>query len=214
MASAANTQENWDSPIAPRNDQTEMAEQWNGPAPTRYVVREIEFKVVDRRLLFSYRNDSKAQDLPKGGIATVAKALCRPAAAVAVRAAPVPSLAAAPQTPLDLELQGDPIFIILKLAEPVNMTFSANRKAVTHKNDGDRSHYGRLRHVNRKGQESAAPLAGCRLVYFVAAPPAGNYQHGFNFNVDLEQDPGVDGTRRMLPLSIDPDIRFPGGSGV
>ncbi len=200
----------------PRNDDVAIDEEWRGPAPTRYVVREIEFKMVNGRLQFAYRNQCRAQPLAETGIVELSQAYCRPAARSG-RPSPFPIPAAlAPQTPLDLEVKGGgaPLVVFLRLSEPGNMTFSASRKAVTHKNADDAAHYGGLRHVGVDGTASADPVPECKLVYFIAAPPVGDYRHGFNFNVDLEQDPGVEGGRRMLPLTIDPDIRFPGGSST
>lgn len=202
-------------PTAPRNDHVPVSAGWAGPLPERYVVREIEFKVASGRLQFVYRNQCRAKPIPLGGPLELASQLCpSPPAAGVARPIRVPA-AKVPQTPLDLDVTGAPLLILLKLARPGNMSFSATAAAVTHKSSDDMGCYGRLRHVTADGFESIAPVAGCRLVSFIAMPPAGNYRHGFNFNIDLEQDPGPDEDQpRLLPIVIDPDVRHPGGSNT
>lgn len=198
---------------APRNDRAEIS--LNVPAPpTRYAVREIGFAMVNDRLQFTFAADGLAEPLPPGGIDEVVAGLLTPPPA-AMTAFGLEGIAAEPMpTPLDVDVSGDPIWLIYMLAEPSNMRFSASLKAMTHKQIEHRRFYGGLRHV-AKGVESSQPLAGCRLIYLAAAPPAvADYRHGFNFNVELEQDPGTDGNPRSLPIEIDPDIRHPGGSAV
>jgi hypothetical protein len=201
----------------PRNDRAEM--RLNAPAvPTRYAVREIGFAMTDGKLQFTFAEHGLAAPLPPGGIDEVVAGLLTPPPAALLefafgRNAAAAAPAATP-TPLDVDVSGDPIWLIYMLAEPSNMRFSAALKAMTHKQIEHRRFYGGLRHVTN-GVESSQPLVGCRLIYFAAAPPAaGNYRHGFNFNVELEQDPGIDGNPRSLPIEIDPDIRHPGGSSV
>jgi hypothetical protein len=196
---------------APRNDRAEI--RLNAPAvPTRYAVREIGFAMTDGRLQFTFADHGQAEPLPPGGIDEVVAGLLAPPPLETLEFA-AGSAAAAP-TPLDLDVSGAPIWLIYMLAEPSNMRFSAALTAMTHKQIEHRRFYGGLRHV-ANGVESSQPLVGCRLIYLAAAPPpAGNYRHGFNFNVELEQDPGIDGNARSLPIEIDPDIRHPGGSTV
>jgi hypothetical protein len=194
---------------SPRNDRAEIS--LKAPAaPTRYAVREISFAMVNGRLQFAFASQELAKPLPPGGIDEVIDGLLNPTPNAMFALAPgqVPP---AP-TPLDVDVSGDPIWLIYMLAESSNMRFSAALKAMTHKQIEHRPCYGGLRHVTR-GVESSEPLVGCRLIYLAAAPPAvAKYRHGFNFNVELEQDPGTDGTPWSLPIEIDPDIRHPGGS--
>lgn len=199
---------------APRNDRAEIS--LKAPAaPTRYAVREISFAMVGGKLQVAFRSEGQAKPLPAGGIdAVVAGLLAPPPAAAMFALETVRAAAVLPQTPLDIDLSGEPIWLIYMLAEPSNMRFSAVLKAMTHKQIEHRPYYGGLRHVT-KSVESSRPLAGCRLIYLAAAPPAtASYRHGFNFNVELEQEPGLDGNPRSLPIEIDPDIRHPGGSTV
>ncbi|MEA3014867.1 MAG: hypothetical protein QOD42_3412 [Sphingomonadales bacterium] len=196
---------------AARNDRAEI--NLDVPAvPTRYAVREIGFTMVNGRLQFAFASHGRAQPLPRGGIDAVVAGLLTPSSAAMLAFGPGRAAAAAPQTPLDLDVSGDPIWLVYMLAQPSNMRFSTALKAMTHKQREHRPYYGGLRHV-AKGVESSRPLARCRLIYLAAAPPAdGEYRHGFNFNVELEQDPGIEGNPRSLPIEIDPDIRHPGGS--
>jgi hypothetical protein len=202
-----------DISTAPRNDRAEI--RLNAPAvPTRYAIREIGFAMINGRLQFTFADHGQAEPLPPGGIDEVVAGLLTPSpAAMLELSAGAAAAAAAPMpTPLDVDVSGNPIWLIYMLAEPSNMRFSATLKAMTHKRIENRAYYGGLRHVTRS-VESSQPLAGCRLIYFAAAPPAvAKYRHGFNFNVELEQDPGTDGNPRSLPIEIDPDIRHPGGS--
>lgn len=193
----------------PRNDRADLSPDL--PAqPARYAVREIGFSMVNGRLQFAFSSHDLAQPLPAGGIEQVVAALLAPPRGVMMLAAAA-GPAAPPTTPLDLDVKEDPIWLVYMLAEPGNMRFSATLKAMTHKDVADRPFYGELRHA-AGGQRSSEPLAGCRLIYFAAAPPAEDYRHGFNFNVELEQDPDRDGKPRSLPIEIDPDVRHPGGS--
>ncbi len=203
------------------NERADMHEEWAGDWPERYVVREIDFNMADNSLQFSFRNSDLAQPLPAGGIAEVIDGLRGPAPAPAAFFGAA-AAAAARETPLDLNVIGTPIYIIFALSEPKNMTFSSRLKAMTHKKSADRDYYGGLRHVTAT-EESKDPLPGCKLIYFAVDPPVENppvppddkYQHGFNFNVELEQDPKEPGgPKRIIELSIDPDVRHPGGSGT
>lgn len=199
---------------AARNDRADLSPDL--PAvPTRYAVREIGFTMVSGRLQFAFRTDELAKPLPPGGIEQVVADLLNPPPAGAMLAAGAPTavLAGALQTPLDLDVTDGPIWLVYMLAEPGNMRFSATLKAMTHKQIEHRPHYGWLRHATQ-AEDSSQPLAGCRLIYLAAAPPEGHYRHGFNFNVELEQDPSLEGVPRSLPMEIDPDVRHPGGSGT
>lgn len=196
----------------PRNDRADLNPE--APAvPARYAVREIGFAMVNGKLQFAFKSDELAAPLPPGGIGAVVAALLAPPPPAALALGPGAGPAAAPTTPLDLDVAGGPVWLIYMLAEPGNMRFSATLKAMTHKRSEDRPYYGRLRHATEAG-ESSQPLAGCRLIYLAAAPPAVDYRHGFNFNVEFEQDSTIEGIPRSLSMEIDPDIRHPGGSTI
>ncbi|HMG47873.1 MAG TPA: nucleotide synthetase [Allosphingosinicella sp.] len=211
---------------------TDMRQIWDGAEPKRCLVRIIDIQQVKTaagpELRASFRNPRPAQKLVGGDIAK--------AIADAVRAAGPPrgfiarAKAAVARTkaffagpilsPLDIELRGQPTVVVFILGQPSNMRFNPTVMALTHKNPADRDGYGRLMHVGptQDGYDAtAAPREGCRIVHFVADPPREppqpepyKYKHGFNINVRLEHPSERDGTRRVLDLIIDPDIRYPG----
>ena len=83
--------------------------------------------------------------------------------------------------------------------------------------------YYRLRHVIRRGTSGHVAQAGpfgdhadyCRLIYFVGRPVVGReFWHAFNLNVEFVFDDGPNGEINTLPIVIDPDVRYPGGSGA
>lgn len=181
--------------------------------PDRVIIREISFLMDSEGLQFLYRDASPASPLPGSNIDTVIDHLAT--------GRPLPILdmgdaaAGFDGTPLDLGVTGEPTYIVFKLDPRLNWRFSDRDAAISHKNADDAGYYGGLRHVRPNGTHSERPVADCRIVFLVAMPPSGEYKHGFNFHVDLIQKPHLDHTKeRILPLIIDPDIRFPGGSGT
>ena len=197
---------------APQNDRADMRENWPDPLPTRYLVRTIDLKMVGGRLLASYRSLGPAQQIPAGQTIEdiVAALLGAPAGLPFIEVA----VRDEPGTPLDIAVTGEPIFIILIVGEPSNMTFHPELKAMTHKNQYDRDYYGLLRHVSAaEPNGNADAIADCTLIYFVANPvdpDQTSYDHGFNMNVRFAQDPSPLGNPRVLDVEIDPDIRYPG----
>lgn len=68
-------------------------------------------------------------------------------------------------------------------------------------------------------QPKGSTQNGCMIAYFIADgakarlnAPNGEYSHGFNFHLDfIYQDSNHQPS--YMPIIIDPDIRYPGGSG-
>jgi hypothetical protein len=185
-----------------------------GALPQRYAFREIDFYIdPNGHLQFCFRNSGLAQALGNQTIEQIATALRAPAQ-------PEPEFLVAtafeepPQTPLDLKVTGDPIYIIYRLYGPRNMTFDAAQKALSHKDGAAMNRYGLLRHLGPAGAGSPASVPNCRLIYFACVPGAGNYRDRFNLRVELEETPipGNPPERRTLVLEIDPDVGYPGGS--
>jgi hypothetical protein len=181
--------------------------------PQRCVVREISFLMDSDGLQFLYRDPTPGFDLEGPDIDPVVQPLIGTSfpAALGLTGAGLGSA----ETPLDLGLAGGrgPAFLVFKLDRRLNWRFSRALPAVTHKNGADSAHYGGLTYVSDGGAYSREPMADCRLVFFKANPPTEDYRHGFNFNVELIQRPHFGEVEaRVLPITIDPDIRFPGGS--
>jgi hypothetical protein len=199
--------------------------------PERYVVREISFLMDSDGLQFLYKDSTQGMRIPQeGGMRAVVPDLTDTVfpATLGLKGA---GLATA-ETPLDLALEGGeagPAYLVFKLDPRLNWRFSRNEPAITLKNEEHCQFYGDLTYAELRGNDrndvdlvKEVELAGngnntrvenCRLVYFKANPPAGEYKHGFNFHVELIQRPHFGSDEpRILPIIIDPDIRFPGGS--
>jgi hypothetical protein len=151
--------------------------------------------------------------LPAGGIQQVIDELHRLGSGAAVAASPATTAPtdAAKENPLDLNVP-ETAYVVIRLSGSRQWQFDPTQAAVTTKLTANNPSYGGLRYVAADGRLSDVPVAGCRLVYFIANPPAGPYLHGFNLEVELKQSNGPLGQPRSMPISIDPDIRNPGGS--
>lgn len=191
-----------------QNDHTPIPSGYVGPAPGLVIVREVTADMVGTILDFFYTIPRPRGPVPPGGIQQVLDELLGLGGDVAGAAA---ANDAALENPLDLNVPG-PAFIVMRLADAVDWRFDHTKGAVTTKLAANAANYGGLRYVMANGQVSEIPVAGCRLVYFIANPPIAPYFHGFNLEVLLAQSPGSVGQPRALPITIDPDIRNPGGS--
>ena len=181
-----------------------------GDAPARYIYRELTV-ALNGGLQFFYKNPGLAQPLPAGGIDEVIADLLAPVESNFFADVGAPAL----ETPLDLNVHGDPAFVVLQLDPTINWRFSSTEPAVSLKDGAANEFYGGLRHVLPGGVAQEAPAPGCNMVYFTVRPPLnppnGHYRHGLNFHVELSQNISGGGTG-ILPLIIDPDVGHPGGS--
>lgn len=194
----------------PYNELAPVRPRLPGIAPERVIVREITFLMDSDGLQFLYRGPASAVRLGDGGIEEVVRGLAT--APFDPFTAPA-SLDGDGETPLDLGVTGEPAYIVFKLDPRLNWRFSDNEAGMTHKHSAETAYYGGLNHVRPDGTYVPEPVEDCRLVFLTADPPPGEYKHGFNFHVELIQKPHLGKTRpRCLPITIDPDIRFPGGS--
>ena len=188
----------------------DMSKEWAHGDPQRYVYRDISYKVdAFGGIQFCFRNSTLAAPLGDKTIVEIVNELPQSGGAGFIAAAAEP-----PETPLDIGVKGDPIYIIYRIARPSNMTFHPERKALSHKKEGPRSRYGRLRHAVAGQEHTYEPKKDCKIVYFACKPEAGDYRDGLNLRVRLQQEarPDSPDVPRVLDLEIDPDIRFPGGS--
>jgi hypothetical protein len=120
-------------------------------------------------------------------------------------------------SPLDLHCEED-CFVAFMLSGFHNWWFSTDGDCFTTKKDlGEK--YSDLVHVTNEGvaYPTGVPIPeGCKLLYFRARCNNSNHQDGFNLRIELDLgDATVGGKleKRRTQLIIDPDIRFPGGSG-
>lgn len=216
--------------------ENDMNDDWNvdsqGPWPTRFIVRIIDLKEVpvivgqDPELHACFRDNLPPQPLPAGGITQAIKDLFKPNPPISnpflvPRSSTAEFERAYPRTPLDLELLGEPIYVVYILGRPTNMYFRPDVKALTHKNPQDKPYYGALRHIKASAttyEEDEFGPEDCVIVSFIANPPEPptmppppefSYRHGFNLHLRLTQ-PASGGSPRALDIDIDPDIRYPG----
>lgn len=200
---------------APRNDLAPLRTDWIYAAPRRYIFRELSMK-LDGGLQLFYKDPVLAQPVPAGGIAEVVAGILNPSPWGPVVTAATAS-AVAQETPLDLNIHGDPAWVVLRLDPTLNWRFDSDEAAISLKAVEVSRFYGGLRHVLDDGTVRAGPTVGSRLVYFAARPPAlavnGSYRHGFNFHLELVQaSASATSGDTILPIIIDPDVGHPGGS--
>ncbi len=139
-----------------------------------------------------------------------------------------PQAEAAPYfRPLDLHLGATTCFII-RLDKDISWRFGRTLKGATlgqGKFDfpDDVKNYYDLRHVWKDEttmqtydelDQCTEHSQYCRLIYFIAKPVVGRgFNHAFNLNVEFVYPDGAAGEINTLPIVIDPDVRYPGGSG-
>lgn len=198
-------------PRRPVNELAPVRPRLPGITPERVIVREITFLMDSDGLQFLYRGAVSAVRLGEGGIDEVVRGLAT--APYDPFVAPAALNDGDGETPLDLGVTGEPAYIVFKLDPRLNWRFSDNEAGISHKHSAETAYYGGLQHVLPDGSYAEEPVEDCRLVFLTANPPPGEYKHGFNFHVELVQKPLLGKTQpRFLPITIDPDIRFPGGS--
>lgn len=117
--------------------------------------------------------------------------------------------------PLDVSCCANTLFIFY-LSDQRNWRFTRNAKAITLgcEDPVEQENFYQLRHVvNDSVGSPDAPLnADCKIAYFVARKSSERFAHKFNLNIELVYQPDCEG-ENTIPIVIDPDVRFPGGSG-
>lgn len=194
------------------NDHEPIPAGYVGPAPQLVIAREVTMEMSGTILDFFYTILRPRGPVPPGGIQQVLDELPDPGAGVAAAGPGVVAAAdAARENPLDLNVP-ETAFVVMRLSDSLQWQFDPKRSAVTTKLAANSANYGGLRYVGPNGQVTDVPMEGCRLVYFIANPPIAPFFHGFNLEVELKQSDGSEGQPRSMPITIDPDIRNPGGS--
>lgn len=219
--------------IDPRQNEHEpIPDTYDGPAPQQVIVRDVGMRAQNGILDFFYSIPRKRGPVPVGGIEEVIAELLyerEPRAsdqADFARGAAGDNagngngtgsseLAAGEEKPLDLNVD-QPSYVVFRLSADWRWAFDPRQAGITTKLAAEAHGHGGLRHVGVNGDGTYGhfrqPHDNCRIVYFIANPPAGVYFHGFNLEVELQQSAGPLGIERVLPISIDPDVRNPGGS--
>ncbi len=185
------------------------------PVPQRIIVRQLDFVAGAGGPLVWLQPDRSHPCNSLADVAQMITAVRTPMGYDANHGA------AAYYRPLDLNLDRPTCFII-RLSDNWNWRFSHKARGATLGPNvaTNPANYCNLRHVLADGTEQYDafdhPLA-CRIIYFFARPPAGNpipqFQNSFNLNVELMYGGGGGAEINSIPIVIDPDIRFPGGSG-
>ena len=127
--------------------------------------------------------------------------------------APMPS---APlfNRPLDVNCSDTTLFIFY-LSSQRDWRFTRRARAVTlgDFDEQEQKNYYGLRHVTNEGISGAPPLTSdCKIAFFTAKKSSDRFAHPFNLNIELLYTSDTEG-ENTVPMVIDPDVRYPGGSG-
>ncbi len=121
--------------------------------------------------------------------------------------------------PLDLNCGATTLFVLhlRPLGGDRTLRFARTSPGITlgrFANTEEYRNYFSLRHVVENGFGQAAPYADrdCRILYFTAKKTSERFAHPFNLHLEVAYPSDVEGAN-VMSLTIDPDIRFPGGSG-
>ncbi len=128
--------------------------------------------------------------------------------------------------PLDLNLSEPTCFVLALVPTPYttpNWQFSTDTAAITlgdfqqgSTNAALRKNYFNLRHVLNDNVGQPAHFLHpdkCRIAYFYAKKTLADFYHPININVEMYYQNDSHG-KNTIPIVIDPDVRYPGGSGV
>lgn len=121
-----------------------------------------------------------------------------------------------PVTAMSINLE-KPSYLIFLLRSPSNLQFSSTGTPFSI-NGNDAPEAGkfffdaiRVDGANRKHYPSETNAPGCKIAYMAVSPKSDKFAYRFNIHVDLI-DLGGSNTS-TIPFIIDPDVRYPGGSG-
>jgi len=193
-----------------------MEELENGSLPTIATVRELEVDGGPNRIEARYSGANYEVNLTNfGGLEQVLLRLHNGSLSMAQNGVPTGEH----KTPLSLKNR-EYCYVIFKLKSK-NWQFSGDKPPFSIGIDWwKKGWYFNARKVyNGIDQGHLAQKNGCMIAYFIADgaaalddAPNGKYSHGFNFHLDLIYEDS-DHQPSYMPIIIDPDIRYPGGSG-
>lgn len=134
----------------------------------------------------------------------------------------------APSDPFDsqLSLNNDNLrYIVFRLKDGRNWQFAREGWPITIGEQGKDYFYDAYRvdmnGVADRGDDRKLIRDGCKVAYVMAAADevfaeTGAYCHPINLHIDLAIEVQGSATKKRcyLPIIVDPDVRYPGGSGV
>ena len=118
-----------------------------------------------------------------------------------------------PMTSLSISIS-KPTVLLLLIESPYNVYFSENGTPFTYDGDRDNDRFYDARKVDRDGniKEHNDKVRKCQIALLTINPPSSpDYWDPFNIHVDLFEAGGNPDFN--IPIIIDPDVRYPGGSG-
>jgi len=183
-------------------------------------VREIDARIVDGEISFFYTAANYEVDVRQfaGGLDELLLE-------VLSGSLPMPDIQnLKPRPPISpLALQSKKLaYVILKLAASKNWQFSHDHPpfSIGLEDDGGKFNF-EARRVDPLGkaeriQNKLPAKDGCMVAYFISDGASARtakdpYAHSLNVHVDLMFGAMQ---KARLPLIIDPDVRYPGGSGI
>lgn len=186
------------------------------PAPAIATIREVDITVAAGKIDAKFVKANYEVDLgDAGGLGEVLRKVANGSISMPDSAAPKPPY----ETPLSLNNEKY-CYVILKLSGK-NWQFSREGAPFSVGIDGWIADvYRRARRVDAQGTvvDPTAIQDGCKVAYLIADGQTASggtprdYRHPFNLHVDLIYQDSATNPSHM-PIIIDPDIRWPGGSG-
>lgn len=185
------------------------------------IIREIDLRidqtVAGREFVFFYSQFKRIMQVAPpgqpGDFNSILRAVCAPGYVFdGGPSVPVPPYS----TLLSLSNHDLLTYVIFKLA-PGTWQFAREGRSIKM---GDAGHASGAYHDANRVDRTGTPdpgnpgniKDGCKVAYFIANGPKatahGSYPHGFNLYVDLP----VTNAPTAMPLIMDPDVRYPGGS--
>lgn len=184
--------------------------------PNHVILREIglKYKPGTLELYFSGGEDIWLGPNSKAEFEKLVNAVC---ADDYVFKTPAPALKNDYSSPLSLR-NGQVSYVIYKLAKGTNWQIAREKLPVS-AGDKGRKYCFEGHRLDKRGyayrDKGGSLRENCNVVYFVAdgvSPKVGDkYDFPINIHIDLVYD--TPAPRRVIPLIVDPDVRYPGGSG-
>ncbi|MES2441749.1 MAG: nucleotide synthetase [Pseudomonadota bacterium] len=178
--------------------------------PTEMVVREIDFEIDGKQLIFRTINAWKLFNVNRQIFDTVIKQV----AAGDVSALTSVGTHSVDPCPSSLSISSKvPRYLVFMLSSTKNWQFAQTGPAITVTQGTAAVNYFEGFRVDPNGVPTLNGPGGsgldyCRVAYLVNVRTGGlRFSHPFNLNVDLFNDR----EDQITPIMIDPDIRYPGG---